>query len=192
MSPVNDTFNYLAVLFSIIVGLAVAEILQGFKRLLIERHRTRLYLPGLVWGLTILLLLTQSWWAMFALRALRHWTFAMYAAVLVEALGFYMVAAVALADTYPEAEGRGDMRRAYYAHARPFFLLLVLAVGASLMKDLVVAGQLPAPANLAFHAVFAATALVGALTRAEWYHRCNAFLAAGLVCVYVAALFSRL
>ena len=45
-----DEFSYLSVLFSIIVGLTVAEILQGFRHLLLLRERVRVYWPVLVWG----------------------------------------------------------------------------------------------------------------------------------------------
>ena len=44
-----DAFSYLSVLLSIILGLAITQLLQGVGRLLQERQRVRIYWPVLVW-----------------------------------------------------------------------------------------------------------------------------------------------
>lgn len=190
MSASGETFDYLAVFFSIILGLAVTEILQGLRRLLIKRERVALHLPALLWAGILLAMLAQAWWAMFGLRELTDWTFGMYAIVLLQAILLYMAAALAL----PELDGDGglDMQAAYFAQARPFFLLMVGVVLASLLKDVVIRGQLPDTANLAFHGVLAAASVVAAITRNDWFHRLNAVFAALLFAVYVIALFDRI
>ena len=71
-----DTFSYLSVLFSVILGLAVTEILQGFRRFIVARHQVTVYPPILVWMGVVLLVVVQDWWASarcwvgFAYRAL--------------------------------------------------------------------------------------------------------------------------
>lgn len=190
MSASGETFDYLAVFFSIILGLAVTEILQGLRRLLMKRQRVIQYLPALLWAGILLAMLAQAWWALFGLRALPEWTFGMYAIVLLQAILLYMAAALAL----PEIDGDAslDMQAAYFSQATPFFLLMVGVVAASLLKDLVIRGQLPDPANLAFHGCFAVASLVAAITRNAWYHRLNALFAALMFAIYVVALFDRI
>ena len=61
MSASGETFDYLAVFFSIILGLAVTEILQGLRRLLIKRERVVLLLPALLWAGVLLAMLAQVW-----------------------------------------------------------------------------------------------------------------------------------
>ena len=190
MSTAGETFDYLAVFFSIILGLAVTEILQGLRRLLIKRERVALHLPALLWAGILLAMLAQAWWAMFGLRDLAEWTFGMYAIVLLQAILLYMAAGLAL----PELDGEAglDMQSAYFAQARPFFLLMVGVVVASLLKDVVIRGQLPDPANVAFHGFFAAATLIASMTRNAWFHRINALFVALLFAVYVVALFDRI
>lgn len=77
-----DGFSYLPVLLSIILGLAVTEILSGFRRLLHARQRVRSYWPSLLWAFLLLGVAAQSWWAMFGLRSYHDWTFAGFAIVL--------------------------------------------------------------------------------------------------------------
>src|SRR5262249_24586022 len=63
-----DEFGYLSVLVSVILGLAVAQILKGFRGLLLSRARARIYWPVIGWAALLLLICFQSWWAMFELR----------------------------------------------------------------------------------------------------------------------------
>jgi hypothetical protein len=51
-----DAFSYLSVLISIILGLAVTQVLQGLRGLLLARSRLRAYWPSVVWGALLLLL----------------------------------------------------------------------------------------------------------------------------------------
>ena len=190
MSASGETFDYLAVFFSIILGLAVTEILQGFRRLLIKRDQVVLYVPALLWAGVLLAMQAQAWWAMFGLRGVPEWTFGMYSIVLLQTILFYMVAGLALPDL--EGDGELDMQAAYRAQARPFFLLMVGVVAVSVLKDVVIRGHLPDSTNLAFHAGFAVTATIAAITKNSWYHRINAVLAAVLFVVYIAALFDRI
>jgi len=63
-----DEFGYLSVLLSVILGLAVTQILKGFRGLILSRARSRIYWPVIVWAILVLLICFQSWWAMFELR----------------------------------------------------------------------------------------------------------------------------
>ncbi|MGV8943004.1 hypothetical protein [Thermomonas sp.] len=190
MSASAETFDYLAVFFSIILGLAVTEILQGFRRLLIKRDRLVLYLPALLWAAILLAMQAQAWWAMFGLREVTEWTFGMYAVVLMQTILLYMVSGLAL----PEMEGDAelDMQAAYFAQVRPFFLLMLGVVAVSVLKDVVIRGELPDSANFAFHGGFAALATIAAMTRSAWYHRICAMFAAVFVVVYIVTLFDHI
>lgn len=190
MTDSNDIFNYLAVLFSIILGLAVTEILQGFRRILLLRRRIIAYWPAILWGFILLVVCAQSWWALFGLHKEREWTFGMYGIVLTQTALLYLVAGLSLAGA--DEESAFDMRRAYFENARPFFVLLVAMIGASLVKDLIFSGHLPDPANMVFHGFFALAGLIAAVTRNDRFHKINAPLVALLIGVYVIMLFNRI
>ena len=67
-----DSFSYLSVLLSIIIGLAVTQVLQGLRVLMLSRETARLYAPSLIWTALLLLIATQMWWSAFGLRRVRH------------------------------------------------------------------------------------------------------------------------
>lgn len=187
-----DAFSYLSVLVSIIVGLAMTQVLQGFRGLMLARSRVRAYWPALVWAVLVLVLCVQVWWAMFDLsvRPAARWTFLDFGLVLLQTVPLYLMAGLVLPDV--DAEHRLDLREHYYAHHRWFFSLLALLIIASFAKVLGLTGHWPQPADTAFQLVFLAAGVVGAWTRREWYHRLQAPLAVLAIGVYIGLLFTHL
>ena len=185
-----DEFSYLSVLLSIILGLAITQILKGFRGLLQSRERIRLYGPALAWAGLLLVICVQTWWAMFGLRFHHDWTFGAFAIVLLQTIALYMLAGLVLPDFF--GEDAIDLRANYYAHHAWFFSLAVVLGLVSIGKDLVLHGSLPDPTNLSFHLAFIVAAAIAAITGREWYHKVNALLATVLFDIYIALLFARL
>ena len=109
-----ESFNYLSVLLSIVLGLAIMQVLQGFRGLILTRANLKLYSPTLVWAGLSLLISIQGWWASFGMRAHVNWTFAAFFVVLLHAISVYMVAALVLPDV--TAEAIVDLRDHYFTH----------------------------------------------------------------------------
>jgi hypothetical protein len=185
-----DAFSYLSVLLSIIVGLAITQILAGFRGIVLWRSRVRMFWPSPLWAGTLLLINIQSWWAMFSLREVHTWTFAGFAVVLAQTIVQYLLAAIVLPDFSGERDT--DLREHYWTHTRWFFGLFVLVLLISLAKDPVLYGQAPERDNLAFHFGFIALAATALFTRRDGYHKFLALLGACVFCAYVIALFTRL
>ena len=185
-----DAFSHLSVLLSIIVGLAITQILSGLRGIVLWRSRVRMFWPVPLWAGTLLLVNIQSWWAMFSLREVRSWTFAEFAVVLAQAITQYMLAAIVLPDFSAGADT--DLRAHYWTHTRWFFGLFVLALLMSLAKELVLYGRLPERENLTFQIGFIALSLTALFTRRDAYHKFLALLGAGVFCAYVIVLFTRL
>ena len=58
-----EAFGHLSVLISIILGLAITQLLQGLRGLVLERSRIRLYWIPIAWAAIVLLICVQAWWA---------------------------------------------------------------------------------------------------------------------------------
>ena len=185
-----DEFNYLSVLLSVILGLAVTQILKGLRGMVMSRTRVRLYWPTLLWAVLVLLMCVQSWWAMFGLRLRQGWRFQEFGVVLLQTILTYMLAGLVLPDFFGDAPV--DLRKNFFDHRRWFFWIGFAVIVVSVSKDLVLAGGLPSPPNLAFHGVFGALLLAGALTPNERYHKVNAIVGFALFVVYTLLLFTRI
>jgi hypothetical protein len=185
-----DAFSYLSVLLSIILGLAITQVLKGFRGLMQSRARLRMYWPTVVWSVLVLVIAVQSWWAMFDLRDHRDWTFLAFSVVLSQTIVVYLLAALVLPDFFGETGF--DLRAHYYDHHRWFFALLVALIGVSIVKSRFVYGEWPLPLNFAYHLVFATTGLVCACTRNARFHEAMTVVAVFSIGSYIALLFTYL
>ena len=185
-----DEFSYLSVLLSIILGLAVTQILTGFRGLLQSRARVRIYWPAIAWAFLLLVICAQSWWAMFGLREHHAWTFGGFAVVLLHMICLYMLAALVLPD-FP-GDQPVDLHATYMANHRWFGAIAALSGFVSLSKDLVLSGALPARLNVAFHVVYVAGAVVFAISRSDLFHKVFVVVMSALFALYIAMLFIRL
>jgi hypothetical protein len=185
-----DAFSYLSVLLSIILGLAITQILQGYRGLLLARGRVRLYALTLIWSVLLLVLATQAWWSSFGLSRHSGWTFLQFSVVLLQTILLYMMAGLVLPDV-PHGEPI-DLRAHYYREHRPFFGVFLLMLAVSVSKDWILEARLPSMPNLAFHGLFGAVALLGILVRKPRVHEIAMPLAALALAAYIALLFARL
>ena len=97
-------FEYLSVFISIIVGLAVANVLLGFSRILgQEGHRTSL--AHVVWIYWTLLFLTFFWWFSFDWRLQNTWTLGLFLWVVGYAMLMFVLSSLV---TPPSAPSDGD------------------------------------------------------------------------------------
>jgi hypothetical protein len=185
-----DTFNYLAVLISIILGLGITQLLSGLGRLLQDRGRVRMYWPPVVWVGVLLLLHVQTWWALFGLRSLQSWTFLAFLIVLAQPVVLFLLTALVLPGERTDPER--DLRANYYSQARWFFGLAVLLLIVSLTRDLVLTGGLPGVLNTGAHALLLVLWGIAAITRSDVYHRAVAIGTALVLAAYVGVLFRDL
>lgn len=185
-----DAFSYLSVLLSIIIGLAITQVLQGYRGLLLSRSRMRLYAPTMIWSGLLLVFSAQLWWASFGLATHTDWTFASFGMILLQTVLLYMMSAIVLPDV--PADAVLDLREHYFREVVPFFSIGLAMIAVSIGKDWMLDDRLPTPANLAFHLLFAAFGVTALLTRRPRVHQAIAFVMIAFIIAYVGLLFARL
>jgi hypothetical protein len=185
-----DAFSYLSVLLSIILGLAVTQVLQGYRALILSRARVRFYWLPLLWSGLILLLVVQHWWASFGLAQRTEWSFADFLVTLVLTALIYMMAAIVLPDV--PGDRPLDLQDHYWRERRALYGLFVAAVAWSVLREWQLERQLPERENLLFHGLFIAVGVIGLLIRRERVHQLLTLLMTGVFAAYVILLFARL
>ena len=185
-----ESFNYLSVLLSIILGLAITQVLLGFRGLILTRAKVKLYLPTVLWAGIALLIAIQAWWASFGLRMRTSWTFLGFILIVLQAISVYMATAVVLPDI--SGDSVVDLRDHYFAHRSWFFSFLLLSVVFSTAKEFALTGHLPGRLNAKFHVIFAVSGILAAIIRRKWFHELLAPVFAVVFLLYIALLFGRL
>lgn len=118
-----EFFNYVMVLASVIVGLAVAHLLQGVAKMIQQRESEKLYWVHLLWIFLMFHNALFWWWWEFALSRMTVWTFEIYLFVLYYAVLLYVICAVLV----PSSLGQFADYRAYYYSRRRWLFALLLA-----------------------------------------------------------------
>ena len=187
-----DPFSYLSVLISIILGLAITQILKGVRGMVLARARVVPYWPTFVFAGLLLAISVQSWWSLFAMRNIptSAWTFSMFAFVLAQTIAWYMLAALVLPDFFGEQPD--DLRAHYFAHRQVFFGLFIVALAISLCRDLSNDAYPADRVDLAFQLYFVAVSIGGFLIKRDWYHKSMCVMSAVAFAVYIGLLHERL
>src|SRR5215472_17813415 len=89
-----DSFSYLSVFISLILGLGVTHLLTGAATLIRSRREIRLWWPTPLWMATTFLIQVQTWWAIFRLRSVENWSFSAFLIVLLQPVAIFMMAAL--------------------------------------------------------------------------------------------------
>jgi hypothetical protein len=185
-----DEFSYLSVLLSVVIGLAVTEILKGFRGKMLSHAPVTRYWPTQVWAGTMLLVCTQTWWAMFGLRNRHDWKFDEFLVVFVQTVFLYLICGL----VFPDIPGDRaiDLSEHYFARRKRFFALLLMATCVSILRDLTLNHAWPDRANLTFHIFYIVTSLIAIITPNERYHKALAVFMFAVFMRYIASLFERL
>ncbi|MEN8374066.1 MAG: hypothetical protein ABFS34_01300 [Gemmatimonadota bacterium] len=124
------TVEYIAILVSIVVGLAMAEVLQGFADSLRHRASVRSYWP--VWTVAALILVMAIWmlrWVWLA-EDQESWNWGELALALAPGALIFIMARLAFPQ---ELEGR-DLRAYYFEHSRVIWSLAGLFVALAVVR----------------------------------------------------------
>lgn len=118
-----EFFNYVMVLASVIVGLAVAHLLTGVARMVQRPERAKLYWVHMLWIVFVFHTALFWWWWEFGLASIEQWTFELYIFVLYFAVLLYLLCAVLV----PSSLGAyADYRAFFFSRQRWLFGLLAV------------------------------------------------------------------
>lgn len=187
MTPEVRAFEFALGIFSVLIGLAVADIAASFHRLL--RHRSHIKWDPLVllaagYALCMAVYMWFDIWGVRHFAATRHFLF--YFGLVVELFVLFLVAAASLPD---EADTSTDLREYYVRNSRYFWSLVALFQGAYFAFGIYFAGGEPAgiPAwlNVLMWTLMTAPLAVS-LALCTW--RSRALHYAGIVLLYAVML----
>ncbi len=119
----NDAFfNYVAVLVSIVTGLAATQILSALSDIIQVANRKRAYWIHTLWMVNVFINLMLFWWVLYRWHNAREWTFFLFIWVNIPPILIYLATGV-LFPAALEGTGSHDWRDYYYKNRRGFFFI---------------------------------------------------------------------
>ena len=116
-------FDYLAVLISVVLGLAVTHVLGGIGAAINRRHHARTDWVQLLWGVNLLFYVLAVWWGMYWWKHLPVWTVQEFAFLTAYAIVLFLIASV----LFPGDAGPSEAEQTAFERNRKWFFALLLA-----------------------------------------------------------------
>jgi hypothetical protein len=172
-------FDYLIVLFSVLLGLSLSRLLVGLARVVVDPERRIHWLP-LLWTIQLFIFQVVLWWLVFQRAEQESWSFLHYVVLIGYPVLFFFQAVLLYPELGPDDEGTLQSflsrRRWFFAIFILFFLLdiaeaILAAEVAWTWRGLATAILIPGAIfgtamvtrNRAYHAVVALLALLFAV-----------------------------
>jgi len=180
-------FDYLTVLVSIVVGLAIANVLARLAAVITARERVDFYWPPVAWAIWIFFIAVQHWWAQWSVRHTREWNFATFWLEMLFPVLLFLLSALVLPDR--DEHGKLDLGQWYFRNRAWFLAVLFCLLVVSLAEELVRTGRIASPVNLGFQLFFGALCIVAFLSKSRRAQEWITGVAMVSTFAYVAVLF---
>jgi hypothetical protein len=138
VDPISDSFDFLMVLYSIIIGIGMSQILVAVGHILQTDKAIRLYWIHTAWAFLIFLLHIFVWFNAWEYRAIETWEFSQFLIFLSVPVILFIASVITFPDIYQEKEY--DLRDYYYAssgwlHALSAVLIVIVSINESMLLD---------------------------------------------------------
>jgi len=171
-------FEYIMVLTSILIGLGIAELLNGIVRMLRTDFKEGFYLPQVFWASFLFLYLIIVWWSRWDLSENFHWTFLQLMMSLVGPVLAFIAAGLMFA--------RNRTARVYYfRHQKTMFTLLPLIATSSLLHELIIEGTAVMSFTSFMSTLLITATLLPRFFRQDWIHLVCSVSANAILTIWV-------
>jgi hypothetical protein len=185
-----NPFEYLNVLISIILGLAIAKILTGLATVITARERVDFYWPPIVWAIWIFFISAQHWWAQWQLEFTKEWTFLDFSLLLLVPVGFFLLSALVLPER--EENGKLDLGEWFFRNRAWFFGIMFFLPALSILEEIVRTGHMGNVLNFAFLLGFEAVIAIAFFLKSRKAQEWLCVLAVVMTFAYIILLFINL
>lgn len=185
-----SAFDYLSVLTSIVLGLAIANVLTRLTRVITARERVNFYWPPVAWGIWLFFIAVQHWWASWSVRHTAQWSFGSFWLELLTPVDLFVLSSLTLPGS--EESDKVDLGEWYFRNRRWFFAFLLFLPVLSIAEEIARSGRMHSITNLAFLIAFIVVTVVAYFwdsRRAQEWITAQAMV---LTFVYVLVLFLQL
>ncbi len=122
-------FEFIIILKSIVIGLAMSQLLIGFGSSLRDPEIRRPYWLHTLLVATVFLALVQVWWESWPLSEVPQWRFSTLLLLLLPTVALFLVSHV----LFPRSEYSGGLKQYYFDKHRLIFILIAITAFTSVL-----------------------------------------------------------
>ena len=185
-----NPFDYLTILISIVLGLAMTNVLTRLATVITARHRVDFYWPPIAWSVWIFFICVQHWWAQWSVRHASDYNLGNFWLQILVPVVLFLLSSLVLPER--EENGRLDLGQWYFHNRSWFFALLCALPLLSIAEEVARSGRMASRLNLAFLLAFSLIAALAFFLPARRVQSWIAGQAMVMTIAYVAALYLTL
>ncbi len=182
-----SAFDYLTVLNSIVLGLAIANVLTRLATVVTAREQVDFYWPPVVWAVWLFFISVQHWWAEWGVRHTQHWTFGAFWLELLVPVDLFLLSTLVLPER--KEDGKRNLGEWYFHNRRWFFAVMFFLPALSIASEVARSGRMSSNLNLAFLLAFDAVIVVAYLLKSRRAQEWITAQAMAMTVAYVVLLF---
>lgn len=121
-----NKFEYVAIFFSLILGLGLVHLLMGITSTIQHRKKIKLYWGHIIWTIVIFQYLLSVWWGLFGWSELEEWKFSVFLLLVIYSISVYLLPSIIMPL---KVQDNFDFK-AYFKENKTWFfgIMLVAAV----------------------------------------------------------------
>ena len=190
MSGTMSAFDYLTILISIVLGLAIANVLTRLATVITARRRVDFYWPPVAWAIWIFFICVQHWWAEWSVRHTAEWTFGTFWLRLLVPVDLFLLSTLVLPER--DEDGKLDLGAWYFHNRAWFFAIMFFLPALSIAEEIARTGHMASSLNFGFLVLFDVVIVVALLLRSRRAQEWITAQALVLTILYVVLLFLAL
>jgi hypothetical protein len=190
MPTTMSAFDYLIVLISIVLGLAIANVLTRLATVITARERVDFYWPPIVWAIWLFFISVQHWWAEWGVRHTMRWDFGSFWLQVLVPVDLFVLSSLVLPER--DENGKLDLGEWYFHNRAWFFAILFFLPALSIAEEFARTGHMASSLNFAFLILFDAAIVVGYALRSRKAQEWITAQAMVLTILYVVLLYRQL
>jgi hypothetical protein len=182
-------YQHVVVVMSIVLGLAVTQLLKGVAQLYRMRNRVRPYWLHGAWVGLLVVFSLLLWWTFWNYRDIQDWTFFRFVLYLSPVIIFYFLTSIAIPDP---SEAVADLKEYYFSNRGGFFGTFAIQAVFAGLTAVVVRGLPLLDASNLFRLAMVILMIVGIRSASERVHAVLVTLGAMLMLAFIVLFQLRL
>ncbi len=162
-------FEYIMVLTSILIGLGVAELLNGVVRILRSDFKEGIYIPQLFWASYLFLFLIVIWWSRWDLHENFVWSFGQLLLSLAGPILLFVLSGLVFAHNQPA-------RDYYFKHQKTLFTLMPFAALIGMLHEVIIEGTPVFSSTTIMASSLVVLSVIPRFSQRDWVHLSCAIL----------------
>jgi hypothetical protein len=183
-------FDYLTILISIVLGLAIANVLARLATVITARERVDFYWPPVAWAIWLFFIAVQHWWAFWGERHTAQWTFGIFWLQLLVPVDMFVLSALVLPER--DENGKLDLADWYFRNRAWFFGFMFFLPALSLLEEYARTGRIASTLNFAFLLAFDVVIVIALLLKSRRAQEWITAQALVMTLLYVTLLFTQM